>query len=348
MTLSVGIIGDNPQQPSILAETYVPDQLIAGNFHLVSEAVTVSGAATLPRGTVMGIAQEGAITSSTGKVQASGTITVNATLPVNGDTVTVQGTAVTFNSQTSGQVNQLPVANQVLFNSAMTPAQIAQAFLEVLKASTDANLSKLTYSLAGAVITATAVAYGTAGNAYTLATSDATAFTVSGGTLSGGTANAGTATIGSISGGSGTKRGNYLITLTSATQGNVVDPLGDMLGVTTMGTAFVDPEINFTITTGGTPAAGDIFAINVGDATLANVWKLCTAGATDGSNFPQGILADFVDPTGGNVSAGVYVTGEFNGNAIVFDSSLTPQVIKTAFRGNGIFIKNVTSAADPS
>lgn len=347
MTLSVGIIGDNPQQPSILAETYVPDQLIAGNFHLVSEAVTVSGASALPRGTVMGISSSGSITSSVGKTPGTGTITV-AVLPTNGDTVTIQGTVITFNTQTSGQINQIPVANQVLFNSGMTVAQVAQAFVEVLSASLDVNLVKMTYSLAGAVVTARAVAYGTGGNAFTLATSNATAFTLSGATLAGGTNNAGTATIGTISGGPATKRGSYQVVLTSATQGNVTDPGGNMLGVTTMGTAFVNPEINFTITTGGSPAAGDIFVISVADATLTNVWKLCTSAAADGSNAPQGILADFCDPSSGNVAAGVYVTGEFNGNAIVFDSSLTPQVIRAAFRGNGIFIKNVISASDPS
>lgn len=345
MTLSVGIFGDNPQQPSILAETYVPDQLIAGNLKLVSEQVTVSGSAVLPRGTVMGIARLGATSSSTGKVQASATVAVAGT-PNDGDTVTFAGTAITFNQLT--QVNQLQGSNQVLFTSTMTTAQIAQALLEVLRASTDANIVKMTYTLSSSTITMTAVAYGTGGNSLTLATSNGTAFTVSGATLSGGTANTGTATIGSITTGVKTKVGTYLITLTSATQGFVQDPDGNTIGQMTMGTAFVDPEINFTITTGGSPAAGDIFAISVLDASLANVWKLCTASATDGSNVPQGILADLSDPTSGNVTAGVYVQGEFNANAIVFDSSLTPQGIKSAFRGNGIFIKSPVSASDPT
>lgn len=347
MTLSIGIIGNNPQQPSISAETYLPDQLIAGNLHLVSENVTVSGSSPLPRGTVMGLSRLGTITSSTGKVQASGTVAV-AGVPNDGDTVTVQGTAVTFNLQGSGQVNQLQGSLQVLFNTGMTTAQIAQAFVEVLSASTDVNLSKLTYSLSGSTITAKAVAYGTAGNAYTLATSNGTAFTVSGANLSGGTANAGTATIGSISAGPNTKPGQYIITLTSATVGTVESPTGEVIGTQTMGTAFVDQEINFTITTGGSPAAGDIFAVNVPDASGSGVWKLCTAGAVDGSNNPLAILADYCDPSSGNVTAGVYVMGEFNGNAIVFDSSLTPAQIKQAFRVNQIFIKNVVSAADPS
>ncbi|WP_024340991.1 head decoration protein [Bradyrhizobium japonicum] len=348
MSLSVGILGENPQQPSISANTFIPDQLIAGPLQLVTNSVTVSGSAALPRGTVMGRASLGAAVSSTGKVQASGTVAI-AAVPTDGDTVTIQGTVITFNAKSG--VGQLPAANQVLFEASMTTAQIAQAFLAALLANPgDANLSKMTYSLSGSTITAKAVNFGTGGNAYTLATSNGTAFTVSGATLSGGTANTGTATIGSISLGAATKPGLYTITLTSATVGTVESPSGAVLGTQTMGTAFVDPEINFTITTGGSPAAGDIFGIYVPDLTAQSTvtWKLCTKGAIDGSNVPAGILCDYTDPTGGNVIAGVYEMGEFNGNAIVYDSSLSPADIRNGFRGKGIFIKSVLSAADPS
>lgn len=348
MALSVGILGDNPQQPAISANTYIPDQLIAGPLQLVTNSVIVSGSAALPRGTVMGRASLGAAVSSTGKVQASGTVAV-AAVPTDGDTVTIQGTVVTFNARSG--VGQLPAVNQVLFDSSMTTAQVAQAFLAALLANPgDANLSKMTYTLSGSTITAKAVNYGTGGNAYTLATSNSGAFTVSGATLSGGTANTGTATIGSISLGSQTQAGIYTITLTSATQGTVEAPNGQVLGTMTMGTAFTDPMINFTITTDGSPAAGDIFGIYVPDLTLQSTltWKLCTKSAVDGSNIPTGILCDACDPSGGNVVAGVYEMGEFNGNAIVYDSSLSPADIRNGFRGKGIFIKNVVSAADPT
>lgn len=345
MTLSVGIIGDNPQQPSIVAETYVPDQLIAGDLKLVSDNATVSGSVALPRGAVMGLAKFGSVSAVAGKTLATGTIVV-AAVPTNGDTVTVQGTVVTFNTPIAGNVNQNPIPNQVLFTSSMTTAQVAQALQAVLDSSTDANLSKMTYTLSGSTVTATAGIPGTGGNAFTLATSNATAFTVSGANLTGGTNNAGTATVGSISAGPNLQKGNYVVTLTSATVGNVIDPNGESLGTTTMGTAFVDSQLNFTITTGGSPAAGDAFYLTA--APGAATWKLSTAGAVDGSEVPAAILADFVDPTGGNVNAGIYLMGEFNGNAIVFDSSLTPALIKSAFMGRGIFIKSVVTADDPT
>lgn len=347
MPLTVGLYGDNPQQPMIAAETYIPDQLIAGNLKLVTETVTLTGSAALPRGTVLGRAGLSSAVSSVGKTQASGTVAV-AAVPTDGDTVTIQGTVITFNVKSG--VNQLAAQNQVLFTTDMTVAQVAQAFLATLKASIDANIKKMVYTLSTATITATARIYGTGGNAYTLATSNGTAFTVSGATLSGGTANTGTATIGSISLGSAAKVGTYLITLTSATVGNVESPTGELLGTQTMGTAFVDPEINFTITTGGSPAAGDIFALDVQDLALTGAvkYKLCTAGATDGSQTPIAILADYSDPSSGDVRAGIYQMGEFNENAIVYDSSLTPTDLRNGFRGKGIFLKSVTSAADPS
>jgi hypothetical protein len=108
---------------------------------------------------------------------ASGTATLTAN-PASNDTLTINGTAVTF-------VAANPVGNQVLIgaNAAATSANL-QAFLA---ASTDVNLSQCSYATAGAVTTVTAIALGNAGNAITLAKSS-TAITLSGATLSGGIA----------------------------------------------------------------------------------------------------------------------------------------------------------------
>lgn len=47
--------GDNPFQPGVSAETYLPDQLIAGNEHLVTENDTLAQNATVQaRGTLLG------------------------------------------------------------------------------------------------------------------------------------------------------------------------------------------------------------------------------------------------------------------------------------------------------
>ncbi|MCA7953854.1 DUF3383 family protein [Burkholderia seminalis] len=108
---------------------------------------------------------------------ASGTITLTAN-PAANDTVTINGTAVTF-------VAAAPAGSQVLIgaNAAATAANL-QAFLA---ASADANLSQCSYATVGTVTTVTAIALGNAGNAITLAKSS-TAITLSGATLAGGVA----------------------------------------------------------------------------------------------------------------------------------------------------------------
>jgi hypothetical protein len=344
MALVPTAYGDNPQQPFIGADVYVPDQLVAGNMKIVSDTAIISGAAALQRGSVMGLTAFGSASYSAGKAAASGTITI-AALPVAADTLTVQGTVITFVAIPAGEIQAVPQPAQQ-FILGTTAAQ-AQALAEFLNASTDVNISKMTYSVSGSVITATSGIVGTGGNAYTLATSDTTAFTLSGATLSGGTNNTGTSTIGSMSLGPKTKAGNYSVVMSSSTAFTVYDPMGEELGTGVLGTAFVNPQINFTATTGGSPAANDAFVI-LATTAAAGVYKFCVASATDGSQTPTAILVDYTDPTGGNVNSGVYLMGEFNANALVFDPSLTPQSIKAAFQGRGIFIKQVVSADDPS
>ena len=186
MALVVTSIQDNPFQPGIVAETYIPDQLIAGGLKLVTMPVTITGSAKVARGTVMGRVSAGAITSSTGTAFATGTITV-AALPIAGDTLTIQGTVITFVAYpadsaggTVGPFVDVPAQGNNVYIQSTTALQ-AVALTNFLMNSTDANLVKMTYAVSGSVVTVTAVAIGTAGNAYTLATSDATAFTLSAG-----------------------------------------------------------------------------------------------------------------------------------------------------------------------
>ncbi len=89
MALIVNDIADNPQQPGITAETYVPDQLIAGNLKLVSTAITL-GAGTLNRGTVLGQQTLGAAAAVAGANTGNGTISaivVNANAKIGAYTL---------------------------------------------------------------------------------------------------------------------------------------------------------------------------------------------------------------------------------------------------------------------
>ncbi|MDA8092343.1 MAG: head decoration protein [Betaproteobacteria bacterium] len=78
MPLVINPLGDNPQQPGIYAETYLPDQLLAGRFMPVTENITL-GAGTLQRGTVLGQQTLGAAASVAGK-PAGGANTGNGTI----------------------------------------------------------------------------------------------------------------------------------------------------------------------------------------------------------------------------------------------------------------------------
>ncbi|HLH95020.1 MAG TPA: hypothetical protein VKW08_07870 [Xanthobacteraceae bacterium] len=342
--LNPSLIGDNPQVPSAVAETFIPDQLIAGNLKLVSDNATITGGVNLQRGTVLGQVLDGAATATTGKTYATGTITV-AAVPNAGDTVTIGGTVVTFIAQPGAWEDRPPAGNNVYIGA--SAAATAQNLMAFLVGSTDVNLSKFTYALAGAVITLTAVQIGTAGNALTLATSDAGAVTLSGATLTGGTANTGNATVGSISNGVAVRAGNYTAVCTDATHAQVYAPNGAELGVATFGAAFASPQINFTITAGGTAcAAGDTFVITPATGSLS--YKQAVATAVDGSANPVAILADYAPAAAGDCVCGIYLMGEFNVNAITLDPSISIAQAKAALIPLGIFLKGAVSADDPA
>jgi hypothetical protein len=342
MSLTPLLVGDNPQMPSAVAETFIPDQLIAGNLKLVTEGMAlITGGANLLRGTVLGKVMEGVATSSSGKAYATGSVIVG--VPAVNDTLTIGGTAITFIAPPGQWNDEPPAGNNVYIGTA---AQTAQNLAAFLNGSTDANLIKFNYALNAETITLTSKVVGTAGNAYTLATSDAGAFTLSGATLAGGTANTGNATVGSISNGIATMVGNYTAVCLTATTAQVYDPMGQELGVSTFGTAFASPQINFTITAGGTPcAANDTFVLSA--ALGSGAYKQAVASATDGSQNPVGILADYAAAAAGNVNGGVYLMGEFNINAIVLDPSISVAAAKAALRPMGIFLKGSVSADDP-
>lgn len=128
------------------------------------------------------ISATGTITFSTSPptaaTRATGTITLSDQ-PANNDTVTINGTVVTW--KTSGATG-----NQV--NIGGTQADSVIALHAFLAASADAEISKFTWTTnSTTTVTATAKVWGTAGNSLTLAESG-TNTAVSGGTLSGGTA----------------------------------------------------------------------------------------------------------------------------------------------------------------
>jgi len=87
----------------------------------------------------------------------------------------------------------------------------------------------------------------------------------------------------------------------------------------------------------------------LGAVTASGKYIPAASAATDGSQNPLVILADTYDTTSGDVvGAGVYLTGEFNVNAVTLGTGLTAAAAKTALRPLSIFLKSAVSAADPS
>ncbi|MBO9647366.1 MAG: head decoration protein [Variovorax sp.] len=72
MALTVNSVGDNPQQPGIYAEAFIPDQLIAGNLKLVTGNGTL-GTGALKRGAVLG-QQTGTVTQANPTNVGNGTL----------------------------------------------------------------------------------------------------------------------------------------------------------------------------------------------------------------------------------------------------------------------------------
>lgn len=157
----------------------------------------------------------------------------------------------------------------------------------------------------------------------------------------------GNGTLNAITLGKTAKVGTYTVKMKSATTFDVINPNGVQLTEGFALGAYADTEINFTLTAGGTAfVAGDSIAVVV--AAGSGSYKTCVATATDGSQTPAAILVDDTDASGGDVQGGIYLNGEFNGNALIYDVSLTLPVIKAALSVRNIFIKTPLSAADPS
>lgn len=226
MTLTPTNFGNNPFQPGIWQDNFIPDQLIAGDLKIVTETATITGGAALARGAVLGMVTVGAVGAAT-----------------------VTGT--------------------------------------------------------------------------------------------------GNGTISAASVGATAKIGTYTVRMKSATTFDVINPNGVQLAEGFALGAYADAEIAFTITAGGTAfVAGDTIAIPV--AAGSGSYKLATAAATDGSQTPVAILVDAADASAGDVQAGVYLMGEFNGNALTLGAGITLAAATAALRTRSIFIKTPISAADPT
>lgn len=162
-----------------------------------------------------------------------------------------------------------------------------------------------------------------------------------------GAGNTGDGVIESITLGPAIKTGGYQLIATAITKFKVTSPAGDVLGVATVGTPFVHAEITLTITAGGVAfKVADSFTLNVFDAV--GTYVECVRTATDGSQYPLAILVDDADATSGPVTAGAYLSGEFNAARLIYGATWSLPALVSAMRPYGLFAKSSISAASPS
>lgn len=86
----------------------------------------------------------------------------------------------------------------------------------------------------------------------------------------------------------------------------------------------------------------------LGRVTASQKYTIATSAATDGSQTPVGILVDDVDTTAADAIGGIYAMGEFNINAVILGTGITPAAAQAALEAQNIYLKTPVSAADPS
>ena len=77
----------------------------------------------------------------------------------------------------------------------------------------------------------------------------------------------------------------------------------------------------------------------LGKITESGKYKLSVSSVSDGSQIPVAILAENVNAESEDKRAVVYFTGEFNSDALTFDSSFTEDIVTEKLREKSIFIK---------
>lgn len=82
----------------------------------------------------------------------------------------------------------------------------------------------------------------------------------------------------------------------------------------------------------------------LGVITASGKYNLSLSAAGDGSNTPRAILAEDVDASGGDKEAIVYVSGDFNQDAITYGTGHTAASVKAGLRDFNIYLHAPVSA----
>ena len=157
----------------------------------------------------------------------------------------------------------------------------------------------------------------------------------------------GNGTVGAVTTGTKTKVGVYVLTCIAAATNSgtfqVVDPDGIRLPDLTVAVAYAGDHINLTVADGSTDwGVGAIIHVTV--AAGSGKYKKSLLAATDGSNVPVGILCEDADASAADVTTLMYISGEFNSDAMTFGTGHTAANTRDALRDRNIFLKTPVSA----
>lgn len=82
----------------------------------------------------------------------------------------------------------------------------------------------------------------------------------------------------------------------------------------------------------------------LGKITASDKFTLCDSTASDGSENPQGILAEDCDASAADKIAPYYLAGEFNEDAVIFGGTDDADTHRDALRDLNIYLKEPVSA----
>ena len=78
----------------------------------------------------------------------------------------------------------------------------------------------------------------------------------------------------------------------------------------------------------------------LGRVSATNTFKICKDANTDGSNVPVAILAEDLPASASNKDKYVYLSGNFNKSAVIFDAgAANKNKAKIELHGNSIFLR---------
>lgn len=153
--------------------------------------------------------------------------------------------------------------------------------------------------------------------------------------------NQGNGTCTSVTAGLSTKLGVYTILCTvkaTAATFTIKAPDGSMLENATAGSAYTNPQLNFTIAQGDTVfEVGDKFTVTV--VAGAGTYKAATATAVDGSQDVETMVICGEDIPASGVGIG-YFGGVFNVKEVSIDNSFTLANLYDQFAKRGIHFKS--------